>query len=136
MNTKLITRTAQVTTLCLTALLLTACASNKERPNRQVAVYERSNRVVYVPVSNYQCREGRLEAVASADTPVGDADANASLVGRRCYYADRYGRPLDPTIAIDGGAGISIGRGGLGGNVGIGIGRGGGNVNIGVGTRR
>ena len=124
-------------TLTLLGLLLAGCASNKDRPNRQVAVYERVNRVVYVPVSRYRCYEGRLAVVAGADNPVAEGEATATLVGNRCYYADRYGRPLDPTIAIDGGVGVGIGgRGGIGGGVGVGVGRGGGSVNIGVGTRR
>ncbi len=123
--------------LSFMALLLSACASNKDRPNRQVAVYDRADRVVYVSDRSYRCYEGQVQVIAGADTPVANADGSATLVGRRCYYADRYGRPLQSGVRVNGGVGVGIGgRGGIGGGVGVGVGRGGGSVNIGVSGRR
>ena len=124
------------------ATSLAGCASKKSEPNRQVAVYTGFNQVVYVPVSQYQCRSGQVTVTgeAAADTPVADAatGGTVSLAGSRCYYADRHGRRLDGGVGVNAGTRIGVGSGNVGGGIGVGVGGGGarGSVGVGIGNRR
>ena len=107
--------------------MLSGCASNTDRPDRQVAIYTGIHRVTYAPVSHYSCQGGRVEVIAQATAAEGTAaesssNSSVSLAGRRCYYADGYRRPSNATIAVEGGVGglstgvgasTSIGRGGI-----------------------
>ena len=124
------------------ATSLAGCASKKSEPNRQVAVYTGFNQVIYVPVSQYQCRSGQVTVTgeAAAGTPVADAatSGTVNLAGSRCYYADRRGRPLNGGIGVNAGTGIGVGSGNVGGGIGVGVGSGGsrGSIGVGIGNRR